>query len=455
MSNVFQLPTDVLRPLPANVEAEQALLGTILMRAAAYDKVADFLRPEHFVDPACAKVFGLIVQMTARGQRPSPVTLKAHAETDPDISAAGGPAFIARLCGCAPTFSNAEEYGLLIRDHYLRRELISCSSQAASRAYDGTDDAERQIEDLEESLFALQAARTSSTFVSLGEASKRALAQADAAFKANGKLLGVPTGIADLDHKLGGLRASDLIILAGRPSMGKSGLGLTLSINAARAGKVVAFFSLEMSGEQLANRAVAHFATLDSHKIRSGRITAADFQKMVMTQQEFEGLPLHIEDAAGQTVAQIRTACRRLKRKQLDLVVIDYLQLINGTGKGENRVQEVSGITWGLKCLAKDLDVPIIALSQLSRAVESREDKRPMLSDLRESGSIEQDADVVMFVYREQYYAERAGRLCPPEQENVAEIIISKQRHGPIGPVSCHFDQKSAWFSNLTRRNAE
>lgn len=453
MNNIFTLPADVLRPAPANLEAEQALLGALLMRNAAFDKVCDYLKPEHFADPAHARLYELLSKTISQGQKADPVTLKAHAESDPMLAQAGGMKFLANLASFAPTVINAGEYGRIIYDLFQRREIISLSANAAATAYDTTEAAESQIEAIEQRLFELTESRTASAFVSLGEASKRAVAQCEAAFKANGALTGVTTGLVDLDHKLGGLHKSDLIIVAGRPSMGKSGLGLTMAFNAAKAGHAVALFSFEMSSDQLGNRVLSHLTRLDSHRIRNGQVSNADFGALNRAVHDFGELPLYIEDGAGQTVAQIRTACRRLKRKKLDLIVIDYLQLIAPSSKGGNRVEEVSAITWGLKALAKDLNVPVVALSQLSRKVEDREDKHPQLADLRESGSIEQDADVVMFVYREQYYAERAGRLCPPELENVAEISIAKQRHGPIGPVNCRFEAKSAWFENLARQH--
>lgn len=453
MTNIFSLPADVLRPAPANVEAEHALLGTLLMRNSAFDKVSDFLKPEHFSDAANARLYDLIATTIAKGQKAELLTLKAAAEMDPMLVQAGGYKFLVSVAACAPTHNNAGEYGRILHDLFLRREIISLSAQASATAYDTSDPAERQIESIEEHLFSLTEARAGAGFVSIGDAFGQAFNQAETAFKANGALTGVTTGLVDLDHKMGGLHKSDLIIVAGRPSMGKSGLGLSIAFNAAKAGKNVAFFSLEMSADQLGNRALSYLSKIDSHRIRNGRLSNGDFATLMQAQQRYAALPLVIDDSAGQTVAKIRTACRRLKRKGLDLIVIDYLQLLAPSGKAENRVQEVSAITWGLKCLAKDLNVPIVALSQLSRGVESREDKRPMLSDLRDSGSIEQDADVVIFVYREQYYTERAGRVCPPDLENVAEVIIAKQRHGPIGPVRCHFESRSAWFENLAKQH--
>lgn len=453
MSNIFTLPAETFRQAPSNLEAEKCLLGTILLRNSAFEKVSDYLQPEHFSDAAHARLYEIASKMIAQGQKADPITLKAHAESDPMLAQAGGMKFLVGLVGAAPTTINANEYGRIVHDLYLRREIITLSTQAAATAYDTSDPASRQIEELEENLFSLAETRTGVDFVSIGDASAEAITDIETAHKSNGAVIGVPTGLADLDHKLGGLHPSDLVIVAGRPSMGKSGLALTMAFNAAKAGKRVAMFSLEMSSPQLANRALAHFANLDSHRLRNGRVADADFGKLAQRQQQFAQIPFLINDGAGQTVMQMRTACRRLKRKGLDLVIIDYLQLIAPSGKGNNRVEEVSAITWGLKCMAKDLNVPVVALSQLSRQVESREDKRPMLSDLRESGSIEQDADVVMFVYRDEYYLERANKPIPPEVENTAEVIVAKQRHGPIGMVACRFDHKSAWFENLARHH--
>lgn len=452
MTNVFTLPADILRPQPANLEAEQALLGTLLQRNSAFDKVSDYLKLDHFSDAANARLFEIISRTISLGQKADPVTLKAHAESDPMLQQAGGMKYLVGLVAAAPTTINAGEYGRIIHDLFLRREIITLSTQAAATAYDTSSPAPEQIEAIEERLFGLSSSESESSIALFGMAVGEAIDQADVAFKADGALTGVTTGLVDLDYMLGGLHPSDLIILAGRPSMGKSGLALTVAINAAKAGKTVAFFSLEMSAAQLANRAMSYFTHLDSHKVRNGRIGAADFGKLSAYAQSAGGLPLLIDDRAGVSVAQIRTACRRLARKKLDLVVIDYLQLIgNGPDRSENRVQEISAITRGLKMLAKDLGVPVMALSQLSRQVESREDKRPQLSDLRESGTIEQDADVVLFVYRDEYYLSRNGGICPEDLKNVAEVIIAKQRHGPIGPVACRFEHKSAWFENLAR----
>lgn len=452
MNQVIPFPADGLRQAPANIEAERGLLGTLLMRNGTFDAVSDFLRPEHFSDAAHAELFRAIADLISSGKKADPVTLKILAEAGGPVQAAGGVKYIAALMSSAPTLINAGEYGQVIFDAFLRRELIELSANATLNAYDGEQEATRQIEFMEEKLFALTETQASSNLLGFADATTSAIDTAEAAYKADGALIGVTTGIHDLDRKLGGLHKSDLIILAGRPSMGKSGLAMSMAVGAAKAGKSVAVFSLEMSADQVANRALARFSGLNSHDIRNGRLSAADFAKLYQAREKLSAIPLHIDDRSSPSVPQIRTAARRLKRKSgLDLIIIDYLQLImpSRAGREENRVQEVSAISRGLKMIAKDLGVPVVALSQLSRKVEEREDKRPQLSDLRESGSIEQDADVVMFVYRDEYYQTRSGGICPAELENVAEVNVAKQRHGPIGQTRCHFDHKSAWFSDL------
>ena len=472
----------VLRMPPCNYEAERALLGAILMNNRAYERVADFLLPEHFAEPVNARVFEALSSTINRGAPANPVTLKNALPADivPD---GGAGKYIAALAAGAVTIVNAGEYGRLIYDLYLRRELIAIGTDMVNEAFDADLDspATAHIEQTEERLFALTAHEAGGAMADIGAAADAAILMAEAAHRRGGKLVGVTTGVRDLDAKLGGLHPSDLLILAGRPSMGKTGLATTIAVNAAKyfanpdkqedAGKRVVFFSLEMSREQLATRILAHLGNLDSHAIRAGYLRQDQFEGLMAAREHLVRMPLHIDDSAASTVAAIRTRCRRLARKGgLGLIVIDYLQLIAPPGRerAENRVQEVSAVTRGLKALAKDLGVPILALSQLSRAVEQREDKRPQLSDLRESGTIEQDADAVIFVFREQYYLERAEPVQKAEETsgrfheryaawqdrcgaalNVAEAIISKQRHGPIGTVKMHFCATSTWFSDL------
>jgi replicative DNA helicase len=477
------------RTPPHNYEAEQALLGAILLNNRAFEKISEFLRPEHFAEPAHGRVFAACGKLIERGQIANPVTLKTFFESDGGLAEIGGTPYLAQLANAVVSIINAEDYGKLIHDLHLRRELIALGEDMVNRAFEPSidDPALDQIGRAEGQLYELATTgQTEGGFESFGHVLVEAVRQAEAAHKRQGKLSGVPTGLVDLDTKLGGLHPSDLLILAGRPSMGKTSLATNIAFNAAKAyreetdalgnakavdGAVVAFFSLEMSSEQLATRILAEQAEIASHKIRQGEMSNDEFERLVVAAQELQRLPLHIDDTPALSISAVRTRARRLKRQHgLGLIVVDYLQLLRGTGGGseQNRVQEVSEITRGLKALAKELDVPVIALSQLSRAVEQREDKRPQLSDLRESGSIEQDADVVMFVFREQYYLERAEPSRRPEEAeekfneryakwqerceevwNTAEVIVAKQRHGPVGMVRLSFHGEFTKFGNL------
>ena len=476
---------DILRTPPHNYEAERALLGAILMNNRAFERVSEFLAPEHFADPVNGRVYLSISKLLEQGHQANPVTLKTYLERDDLIVAAGGIKYLAGLAGSAVTVINSSDYGKLIYDLFLRRELIELGETMVNDAFDSQPDesAMDQIGDAEQKLFNLASeSQLEGGFRSFGSALAIALDLAEAAHRREGALAGVTTGLRDLDKKLGGLHSSDLLILAGRPSMGKTALATTIAFNAARHyhatedatehGKQVAFFSLEMSSEQLAMRILAERSKINSHAIRTGGLSNDDFPRLVAATQELGNLPLFIDDTPGVTVSTIRTRCRRLARTNpagLGLIVIDYLQLISPARgeRSENRVQEISAITRGLKALAKDLKVPVLALSQLSRAVEQREDKRPQLSDLRESGTIEQDSDVVMFVYREQYYLERAEPSQKPEEtsdrfaerhtkwlercniaHNIAEVLVAKQRHGPIGTVKLHFEADYTHFSD-------
>ncbi len=477
------------RTPPHNYEAEQALLGAILMNNRAIERVAEFLRPEHFADPVHGRIYDACLALSTKNQIANPVTLKTYLGGDAGLQELGGDAYLARLAGAAAAIINSADYGRLIFDLHLRRELIAIGEDMVNDAFSPDLDAEAgaQIETAEQKLFDLATAgQTEGGFQPFKTSMLAAINLAEAARKRDGKLSGVTTGLRDLDQKLGGLHASDLIILAGRPSMGKTALATNMAFNAARAyrvetsatgekkavdGAVVAFFSLEMSADQLATRILADRCEINSHKLRQGELSQDEFTKLVEASQELYGLPLYIDDTPALSVSAVRTRARRLARTHgLGMIVIDYLQLLSGTSgkRMENRVQEISDITRGLKALAKELNVPVLALSQLSRSVEQREDKRPQLADLRESGSIEQDADVVMFVFREQYYLERAepGRR-PEEAEdkfnsryddwhkrlaevtNTAEAIIAKQRHGPVGTVRLFFDGQYTRFADL------
>ena len=476
------------RTPPHNFEAEQALLGAVLLNNRAFEKVSEFLRPEHFADPVHGRIFAACGKLIERGQIANPVTLKTIFSGDSDLAEIGGTSYLAQLAESVVSVINAEDYGKLIHDLHLRRELIALGEDMINDAFghDIDRNAVDQIGGAEAKLYELATTgQTEGGFESFSNVLVEAVKQAEAAHKRQGKLSGVPTGLIDLDKKLGGLHPSDLLILAGRPSMGKTSLATNMAFNAAKAyceevdslgnrkavdGGIVAFFSLEMSSEQLASRILAEQAEISSHKIRQGEMSHDEFERLVLSSQDLNRLPLFIDDTPALSISAVRTRARRLKRQHgLHLIIVDYLQLLRGSGPhSENRVQEVSEITRGLKALAKELEVPVIALSQLSRAVEQREDKRPQLADLRESGSIEQDADVVMFVFREQYYLERAEPGQRPEESeekfnerhakwkqrceevwNTAEVIVAKQRHGPVGSVRLSFQGEFTKFGNL------
>ncbi len=469
---------------PHNYEAEMALLGAILANNLVFDKVNEFLRPDHFADALHGRIYEAAGKLIERGQIANALTLKTLFDQDPALLEHGGAAYLARLAASVVSIINSEDYGRAIHDLHLRRQLIELGEEMVNTAHAQDLDlpATGQIETAEEQLFRLsETGDIESGLRPLTDALTGAIRMAEAAVKREGHVTGVTTGLVDLDKKLGGLQPSDLVILAGRPSMGKTALATNIAFNAAQAhmnspenGGRVAFFSLEMSAEQLAMRILAERTDISSDRIRRGEISRDDdFTRLVIASQELQKLPLHIDDTPGLSVPALRTRARRLKRRHgLGLIVVDYLQLMRSPAgmRTENRVQEVSEITRGLKAIAKELDVPVLALSQLSRAVEQRDDKRPQLADLRESGSIEQDADVVMFIFREQYYHERnepkqrddetAEKFAARHSNwlergdrvhNVAEVNIAKQRHGPIGTVELYFEGLVTKFGNLTR----
>jgi len=469
------------RAPPHNFEAEMALLGALLSNNRAYERVSDFLRPEHFADPAHGRIYAAAAKLIEIGQQADPITLRNYFEQDSALDQIGGPEYLARLAGSVVTFVNAADYGRTIFDRFLRRELINIATDVGSRAYDVAlgETAQDQIEGAEEKLYGLATSgELEQGFRPFGHALREALDMAEAAYNRSSHVTGVPSGLRDIDGILGGLHPSELIILAGRPSMGKTALATNIAFHAARAyreerdadgvaktvdGAVVGFFSLEMSSEELATRILAEESGVSSHNIRRGEVKEADFPKFVKASQVLSSIPLFIDDTPALTVSALRTRARRLQRQHnLSLIVVDYLQLMRPgfDSRPENRVQEISEITRSLKAVAKELSVPVLALSQLSRAVEQREDKRPLLSDLRESGSIEQDSDVVMFVYREEYYVERQqpdpGTDKHAEWQekmdrvhNVAEVIVAKQRHGPVGTVRLFFQPEFTKFSDL------
>ena len=469
------------RSPPANLEAEQALLAAILSNNYAYEKVSDFLLPEHFADAAHGRIYAACGKLVERGQIANAVTLKNVFEADGELSEVGGWKYLAELERAEIPIINVLQYAQVVYDLFMRRALIDLGQDVVNDAYD--HDLERsashQIEAAEERLYAMaETGKSEGGFRSFSEALTVAIEMAEAAHRRDGALAGVASGFMDLDEKLGGLHPSDLLILAGRPGMGKTALATNVAFNAAKLhadsggdeGAVVGIFSLEMSAEQLATRILSERTDVPSEKIRNGTLGHDDFEKVLEASYELERLPLHIDDTPAISVGQLRTRARRLKRtKGLSLLIVDYLQLMRPTaGRApENRVQEISDISRGLKAIAKELNVPVVALSQLSRAVEQREDKRPQLADLRESGSIEQDADVVMFVYREEYYLQKAEPTRRPEETDEkyndrferwrercedaygrAEVIIAKQRHGPTGTIRLHFSGATTRFSN-------
>jgi replicative DNA helicase len=482
--------TEGIRTPPANTDAEQQLLGAILVNNAAFHRVASFLRPEHFAEGAHSRIYAAIEKMIERGQLASGVTLKNYFDQDGALAEIGGAAYLARLAASVVTIINVEDHARQIHDLHLRRQLITIGEDMVNDAhgFDLDKPASHQIEGHERRLFELATTgEFERGFRSFREALKEAIDQAESAFKRSGRTTGVPTGFVDLDKLLGGLHPSDLVVIAGRPSMGKTAIATNIGFNAARAyrpapgasgaaataedGARVGFFSLEMSSEQLATRILAEESGVSSNDIRKGEVSRDDLYRFIEASQRLSSVPFFIDDTPALSIAGLRTRARRLRRIHgLDLIIVDYLQLIRGTGdaRGDNRVQEISEITRGLKTLAKELDLPVIALSQLSRAVEQREDKRPMLSDLRESGSIEQDADVVMFVFREEYYLARSEPVRRPEENDekfgdryerwhqrlqevtgTAELMVAKQRHGPIGSVKLRFDHETTRFESL------
>jgi replicative DNA helicase len=473
---------------PASLEAEQALLGALLANNKAYERVSEFLAPEHFADAVHGRIYEAIARRIEAGQLADPVTLRTEFEHSGLLDEVGGTAYLGQLLTAMIGIINAGDYGKIIHDTWIRRQLIDIGELTVNRAFgaEAELDGAGQIEAAEQSLFDLATrGGNEGRAMDFEKALTLAIESAARAFERDGKVSGLTTGLTDLDAKTGGLHPSDLLILAGRPGMGKTALATKIGFGAAQAllaqarrdnpnaeaTQAVVIFSLEMSAEQLATRLLAEEARIASDRIRRGEIGQKDFDSFVAVSRRISRLPLIIDDTPAVTLSALRTRCRRLKRTRgLALIIIDYLQLMRpaaGT-KPENRVLEISQITQGLKAIAKELAVPVLALSQLSRAVESREDKRPQLSDLRESGTIEQDADAVMFVYRDEYYLQaRMPKQMAFEGEdkfqaaldkwqqdmeqvhNKAELILAKQRHGPTGKVDLFFEAEFTRFADL------
>ena len=475
--------------LPRNIEAEQALLGALLANNKAYEKVSEFLKAEHFSDPIHVKVFDAMARLIQKGHVADVITLKNYFEQEGILNDVGGISYLVKLSEMSSPLTNVEYYAQFVYDKYLRRELISTGYDIAGDAM--SEDLEittaRQIEKAEKRLFDLAMHGDGQKgFQNFGSTLNSTLEMIQKAYEKDGKISGLPTGLDDLDYKIGGLNDSDLIILAGRPAMGKSALAMNIAYNVAdymgRIDKIdphnkgVAIFSLEMSAEQIASRILGSITDTPISKLRTGDMELGEFNRIATAVREYQKLPLYIDDTPGININTIRTRARRLKRTNgLGLIVIDYIQLISGSDNKKNegnRVQEVSEISRGLKILAKELEVPVIALSQLNRGLEQRDDKRPLMSDLRESGSIEQDADIVMFVFRENYYIHNAEpkrttgetdehfiKRTEEWQEmdrktaNLGEVIVGKHRHGSTGTVKLFWNGEFARFSNLSQED--
>ena len=473
-----------------NFNAEIAVIGCLLWDNKSYEKIADFLIEDHFIDLNNKNIFKTIKRLLDKNILVTPITLKNYLEEN-DKDSFDNYTYLNQIKDSAPSTQNAYQYARLLYDLHIKRSLIGIGKNIIQDTISNEEDLEgiNLIENAENDLYNLSQTGSSDRKYSLfGESLKKAIDIIDQSFKREGKIAGLPSGLKDLDKKLGGFHNSDLIIIAGRPSMGKTALGTNIAFNAAKKfkekedefgnkttidGGKIAFFSLEMSSEQLATRVLAEQSKISGDKMRKAELNKEDFKKIAKVSSELENLNLVIDDNPILTISSLRARARRLKRLyDIDMIIIDYLQLMSGSQnvKNDGRVQEISEITRGLKAIAKELNIPIIALSQLSRQVEQREDKRPLLADLRESGTIEQDSDVVMFIFRESYYLERMEPIKKPEEQNdrynerhqrwrelcesrynIADIIIAKQRHGPTGAIKTHFDPNFTKFSDLTR----
>ena len=469
---------EAYRHVPYDIEVEQALLGAILVDNRALEAVSSLIRPEHFYDPLHQRLFEAMSASFERGGMVlTPLTLHAAMKADPGLQEVGGHAYLAGLAQAAPAMPNSRDLARILHDLAARRALIRIGEDIVNTAYEAPHEKppQAQIEEAEKALYRVsESSKYGEGPLDFAESLRRAVETAERAQARGGKISGVASGFSDIDSLLGGLQPSDLLIIAGRPGMGKTALGTNMAFHASRAwqqdmeagaevpnGAPVLFFSLEMAAQQLSARILSEQTEIEMWKIRNGRFSESEWEKFVLTMQDLSTLPLYIDDTGGISIAQIAARSRRMKReKKIGLVIVDYLQLVEPSRRAENRVQEITEVTKGLKALAKELNVPILALSQLSRGVDSRDDKRPVLSDLRESGSIEQDADVVMFVYREEYYLKsREPDVGSPEHAkwmekldkatNRAEVLVEKHRHGATNKIDLFFDDRFTRFSNL------
>ena len=468
---------EAYRHVPYDVEVEQALLGAILVDNQALERVAALLKPEHFYDPLHARIFETMTIAVDRGSFVlTPLTLHAAMKADPGLIEVGGTAYLASLAQAAPTMPNVRDFARILHDLAVRRSLIRIGEDIVNTAYEAPTEKgpQAQIAEAEKALYAVsETSKYGEGPLDFHEALRRTVESAEKAQARGGRISGITSGFTEIDMVLGGLQPSDLLILAGRPGMGKTALGTNMAFNTARAyvrdmeagaeypsGGPVLFFSLEMAAQQLSARILSEQTEIEGWKIRNGRFAENEWEKFVLAMQDLSSLPLYIDDTGGISIAQIAARSRRLKReKNIGLIIIDYLQLVEPSRRAENRVQEITEVTKGLKALAKELNIPVLALSQLSRGVDARDDKRPVLSDLRESGSIEQDADVVMFVYREEYYlksrepeagsAEHAKWMDKLDRAtNKAEVLIEKHRHGQTRSIELVFEGNFTRFSN-------
>ena len=466
----FNLVKNQFKELPNNIEAEQAVIGSILVSNDIFDDVSIIIDNKKFYDPVHQKIFAAIENLISKGMLANPITLKNYFENDNSLAELEGHEYLVKLTKFSTTIRQAIEYSKIVYDMHIRRELIKISETMTENASNKILDlpGNKIIEDSERLLFNLaEKGSFNTSFIKFDQALNYTIEMASNAFKNEEGIVGVPTGLTDLDDRLGGMHNSDLLIIAGRPSMGKTALATNIAFHAAKklqekgTKSSIAFFSLEMSSEQLSTRILAEQSRIKSNDIRRGRISEEQFDKFIETSKNISELPLYIDETPAISIAAMSNRARRIKRLYgLDLVVVDYIQLMSAANTRDGRVQEISEITKGLKALAKELSVPVLALSQLSRAVEHRDDKKPQLSDLRESGSIEQDADVVMFVYREAYYLEKLEprpatvehaewQAKMNEVSNLAEIIIGKQRHGPTGNINVEFEAMFTKFRDI------
>jgi len=468
----FKIVENTEKQLPCNIEAEQAVIASILVSNEIYDEISPILDSQKFFDPIHAKLYETIEKLISKGLLANPITLKNHFENNEGLKELGGQEYLIKITKFSTSAKQAIDYANIVQEMHVRRELIKISQSVldeASTNIDTNTTGEEIIQNTEKSLFDLaERGHFNQSFMKFENALKQTIEMAKSAYQNEEGLVGVPTGLTDLDSRLGGLHKQDLVIIAGRPSMGKTALATNIAFYAAKniekkgTKSTVAFFSLEMSSEQLSTRILSEQSRIRSNDIRRGKVSEKEFEQFIETSKNIYELPLYIDETPAITIAAISNRSRRIKRLfGLELIVVDYIQLMKSSGKQEyNRVQEISEITQGLKALAKELSVPVLALSQLSRAVEQRDDKKPLLSDLRESGSIEQDADVVMFVYREAYYLERKEprpggidyaewQAKMNEVSHLAEIIIGKQRHGPTGNIMLEFEAQFTKFKDI------